>query len=81
MLWGLLWASKTKLDGLQQHLIYEECYPKFFHTRKESRKYSQEKFGYIKTRKDLREEPHGWKMPIPVKIKKIKWFNEQQKEK
>lgn len=78
MLWGLLWRSKNKLDGLCEHLIYtQECCPKFFTTRKSAQRYAKELYGYIKERKDLRQEPHGWRMLRPVKIKEIKWFKER----
>ena len=40
-----------------------------FKTRKDAEGFIKDRFGYIKTRPDLRAEPHGWKMPKPVKIK------------
>ena len=39
-----------------------------FQTRADCRKHIQEHYGYIKHRKDLQAEPHGWKMPRPVQV-------------
>lgn len=71
--WGLEWFSETKLDGTTHHLIFENCRPVFFDSRHEARKYANEKYGYIKSRKDLRVEPHGWRMPKPVRITGIEY--------
>jgi hypothetical protein len=71
--WGLEWFSKNKLDGITRHLIYENCIPIIFHSREEARKFSNERFGYIKVRKDLRVEPHGWRMPRPVKLISVEY--------
>ncbi len=46
----------------------ENCLPKLFHTKQECRLWIKEKYGYIKYRKDLREYPHGWHLPKPVKV-------------
>ena len=69
-LWGVLWRSKNKLDGYREVLLWE--HPKrlaLFDTRREARDWIEKKFGYIKTRDDLRREPHGWKMPVAVRVK------------
>lgn len=71
--WGLEWYSKNKLDGVTRHLIYEDCLPVLFHSRQEARSFCNENYGYIKTRKDLRKEPHGWRLPRPVKIVYVKY--------
>lgn len=73
ILWGLLWNSYNQADGFSQYLLYDNCRPLFFDTREEARHYARLKYGYIKERKDLRDEPHGWRMPIPVKIRSIQW--------
>lgn len=67
--WGAMWRSKNKLDGVTEHLIFENYSPALFFTKKEAAEFIKEKFGYIATRKDLRAQPHGWRMPIPVKLK------------
>ena len=67
--WGLLWRSRNHVDGYREHLLYEQDgRPLMFQTRREVRQFAQEKYGYIKTRQDLRDEPHGWRMPMPVKL-------------
>lgn len=69
-LWGLLWCSNEKVsfDYRPGHLINKECIPVMFLTRRQARAYADKKYGYIKTRKDLRCYPHGWRMPKPVRI-------------
>lgn len=66
--WGLLWRSHSKLEGTTEFLIYQDLMPALFLTRKEAREFADEHYGYIRTRADLRAEPHGWKMPIPVRV-------------
>ena len=68
-LWGALWYSKNNIDGTTKHLINEDFKPVLFKTRKECREWIFKRYGYIKTRKDLRSEPHGWRLPIPIKVK------------
>ena len=68
MLWGLLWRSKNKLNGITEHLIYRNCVPLIFRTRKQAREWADTHYGYIRNRPDLRREPHGWRLPKPVKI-------------
>lgn len=67
--WALKWHSKNKADGINEHIIFDNCLPKFFLRRKVARMYANEKYGYIKTRKDLREEPHGWRFPRTIKVR------------
>ena len=69
--WGLMWYSKDSLYGITRHLIFENCLPVLFTTRKEARAFNQEKYGYIKLRKDLRTEPHGWRLPREIRVKII----------
>ena len=67
--WALKWRSKNKLDGITEHIIFDKCQLKFFSTRKDARDFANERYGYIKTRKDLREEPFGWRVPRAVKVR------------
>jgi hypothetical protein len=78
--WGVRWISKNHLDGKNEHLIgsVNVCFVEglegctgalMFRTRKSCREYIKKKWGYIRERKDLREEPHGWRMPRAVRIK------------
>ena len=79
--WAIKWRSKNKLDGETEQLIgrfhkFSKNEPDFlsgynimtFTTRDQARKFIKEHYNYIKDRPDLRKEPHGWKMPIPVKV-------------
>lgn len=66
--WGLLWRSKDS-----KYLMWDDCKLLMFNTRVEVRNYANEKYGYIKTRKDLRVEPHCWRMPVPVKLVSIRY--------
>lgn len=66
-LWAAQWYSK-KSDGVDRHIIYENGIPALFITKLEAQEWIKERFGYIATRKDLRKAPHGWRMPIPVKV-------------
>ncbi len=81
MVWGIQWRSCNKIDGKREYLLgclnkradnvppFVAGYSKMaFKSRKEAREYIKKNFGYIKNRSDLRAEPHGWKMPIPIKI-------------
>ena len=71
--WGLLWHSRNRLDGLRESLCWEDRTLLMFHTRQEARSYATKQDGYIKTRKDLRQEPHGWRLPMPVRLISIQW--------
>jgi len=69
MPWAIKWKSESKLNGKREFLIGLDGYTTIvFRLRKDARTFCKEKFGYIKTRKDLRSEPHGWKMPQVVKV-------------
>lgn len=67
--WALLSDKTTQLDGRRVHLIYEDCLPVLFRTRREARKYAEKRFGYIKSRPDLRREPHCCRMPKAVRVR------------
>jgi hypothetical protein len=66
--WAGLWRSHNQVDGYREHVLYEDCLPKLFRTRADCRAFIQERYGYIAERPDLRREPHGWRMPIPVRV-------------
>lgn len=67
-LWAAEWHSNCQLDGDKRHIIYENYLPKLFKTRAEARLFIKAKYAYIAQRKDLREEPHGWRIPQAVKV-------------
>jgi len=66
--WGALWRSHNNTDGIREHLLHENLLPVLFKTRAQARRFIAEKYGYIKQRDDLRREPHGWRMPIAVRV-------------
>ena len=64
MAWGVLWRSR---EGV--HLINEQVgVPALFRTRREARKFAEQRYGYIRRRPDLRSAPHYWRMPIAVRV-------------
>jgi len=68
--WGVLWQAKGYLGGSREHLLRDnDCRVVMFTTRKKCREWINESHGYIKTRKDLRAYPFGWRLPKPVKLK------------
>ncbi len=67
-MWAAKWKSKNELDGTQEYLIRRMGVVKLFKTRKDARAFIKHDYGYIKTRKDLRAEPHGWRTPTPIKV-------------
>lgn len=67
--WAAMWRQRNKLDGIRLQLIYSECCtPVLFRTRKDAKAWIDREYGYIRSRADLRKEPHGWRMPVPVKV-------------
>ena len=66
--WAIKWRSKNRLNGKREHFIFRDCQPKLFRTRWQARDFIKAEYGYIKDRPDLKAEPHGWKMPIAVKV-------------
>ena len=77
MTWAIKWRSVNKLDGDCSHLMGEPrsfqteksgykimC----FETRQQARDHVRQHYSYIKDRKDLQREPHGWRMPQVVKV-------------
>ena len=69
-MWGVLWRSKNKLDGEDKHLMFfGSRIPALFHSRQEARDWINDSFGYIRNRPDLKAEPHGWRLPIPIRVR------------
>ena len=68
-LWGALWRSENRIDGRRRHLIHRACKPVMFRTKRETQAWIRHEYGEIATRKDLRVEPFGWRMPQPVRIR------------
>lgn len=66
--WAIKFRSKNKLDGTREYFVFKDGLPVLFTVRAEARQYIKDKYGYLKHRKDLREEPFGWKMPEAVQV-------------
>ena len=66
--WGVLWRSECRLDGVSSHLIHRNLLPAIFKTRKQAVDFIEKEYGYIRQRPDLKSEPHGWRMPKPVRV-------------
>ena len=69
--WAVLWRSECRLDGKVERLVGAPWFPlktALFASRAKAREYVQQNLGYIKNRKDLRQEPHGWKIPKIVQV-------------
>jgi hypothetical protein len=66
--WGALWRSKNRREGRCEHLMFENYVPVFFLSKRDAREWIDKKWGYIRKRPDLQREPHGWKMPVPVRV-------------
>ncbi|KKN75777.1 hypothetical protein LCGC14_0376530 [marine sediment metagenome] len=66
--WGAMWHSKNHLDDVTEHLLYKDRVPVLFTTRQQARDYIKKVYGYIGSRSDLRAEPHGWRLPRPVRV-------------
>lgn len=70
--WAILFRSDNHLMGKREHLVCEPDRVErvvMFETRREARKYIDAKYAYLRTRPDLRAEPHGWKLPRIVRVK------------
>ena len=63
-----MWRSDNRLDGRTRRIQWDHGQPLLFRTRRECRAWIEEKFGYIRTRDDLKREPFGWKMPLAIKV-------------
>lgn len=81
MPWAAQWRSENRIDGRRRHLIgtigtepkqptdgHGRAMTALFLTRAECREWIERNFGYIREREDLRSEPHGWSLPVPVKV-------------
>lgn len=67
MTWAILQRSNNNLDGRRGWIDYHNGIPILFKTKREAAAYIKENYAYFK-RADLRLEPHGWLMPIPVRV-------------
>ena len=77
--WAVKWRCENRLDGHVDHLEGRYGFldvpghvagynTMVFKTREEARQFIRLQYGYIRERPDLQRGPHGWKMPIPVRV-------------
>ena len=66
--WGCEWRSRNRLEGKTSHLICWCGRPELFRTKREASEFIMLRYGFILSRKDLRAEPHGWLLPVPVRV-------------
>ena len=66
--WGVEWRSKNAAHLQWQYDV------RLYRTRRECRDFINERFGYIRTRPDLKAAPHGWRMPraVRVEVRRVK---------
>ena len=69
--WAVQWRSKNRLNGEAKHFMWNGTTPHLFATRREARAWIEREYGYIRSRPDLRSEPHGWRMPKSVKVEVV----------
>jgi len=71
--WAVLWRQKGSIDGDIERIQWgyggDRQAPYLFRTKKDCAVFIKERYGYIAKRKDLREYPHGWRMPKPIKVR------------
>jgi len=70
--WSIIFRSRNKLDG--ERCLFERdssLLPLCFRTRADARAYIKRHLGYISRRPDLRNEPHGWLPPLPVRARLV----------
>jgi hypothetical protein len=69
-LWAAQWRSTNRRDGPTTHLLAGNWLtPALFPTRGAARAWIEVHYGYIRSRPDLRSEPHGWRMPRAVRVR------------
>ena len=65
--WAIKIEERSKLDGRREYIVGGGTLT--FKTRAECRLYIEGRYGYIKYRRDLRRDPHYWRMPKAVKVR------------
>ena len=66
--WAIEWRSENRLDGRQRGLTWPQGRGILYDTRRDCREAIKKHYGYIRQRPDLRAEPHGWRMPVAVRV-------------
>ena len=67
--WGVLWRVHTKAAGEILSIIYAETgTPVLFKSKRLAKEWIRQNHASVAQRKDLRAEPYGWRMPVPVRV-------------
>jgi hypothetical protein len=67
--WGAEGQNRNRANVAQRYLLCgADLLPALFRTRREARAWIEREYGYIRRRPDLRAEPHGWRMPVAVRV-------------
>lgn len=67
--WAVKWRSYNEFAGKTEFFTCDGLNYVLFRTKKEAVQHIKNGYGYISEMRDLRVEPHGWRMPIPVRVK------------
>ena len=67
--WGVVWRSANRADGQRCHLLGDGLGVRTFATKRDAAAYISQQYGYIAKRADLRREPHGWFLPVAVRVR------------
>ena len=67
--WGVRWRKTGIIPS--EYIVYENSLPVLFRTRAEARAWIDKRYGYIRRRKDLRNWPHSWRIPQPIRVKVV----------
>ena len=67
--WGVLWRVNNKASGKILSIMYAETgTPVLFRTKRLAKEWIRQNHASVAHRTDLRAEPYGWRMPIPVRV-------------
>lgn len=69
--WAVRWRSHNEFAGKTEFFTCDGLNYDLFRTKKDAAQHIKDEYGYIAKRRDLRAEPHGWKMPIAIKVRVI----------
>ena len=67
--WAVEGHIRNRSDGDRRDLVWNRTDRfRVFETRRECRAYIEGDWGFLRTRPDLRAEPHGWRIPRAVRV-------------
>lgn len=66
--WAIL-INDGRGANAHKHFSFHNCQPEMFSTRAQARARIEERYGYIRSREDLRAAPHWWRVPRAVRVR------------